>query len=553
MPIPALAWAILPSVVSTATSIANRPKKRDYVPNTSYIDKYIANLQGRRAGREVERMAMNPALRAVGQQYGRGIRQSNYDAAKYGLTGSGIDIQQKLSLSEQATGALTQASEQAGMMQYRENRNIEDYIQQLMMQKGQMQEEGTRAFRQARRQSNADILGSLAQMGATIGAGVSQNIQNKNAVDMYGKLIQARGQTFTPEDTNTFINDISQATKEGRVDPSSAMKLMGEVADSQKERIGVSQGVNMITEMGKFYDQTGKNENLQGNISNITNMLKSGQVDFQGAWKLTQEAINVSEQTSLIDTNKQSLLKAGYSEQEIGDMPRSMIGNKTAVNKMIGEKELINTNTQLANLAGVEITDESILSNQKLFDAHMKKNMSGMNTIQKAAIAATTQEQLDAIITDNPDISMDDFNFVSGIKQKLGKTEQATTLAQANAGTLVGTLKSRFGKDNSQVKELDVIANDQALLQEAIINTKSRLYTILNELKKTAILDGSDIDMSGLSESLQQFRMILQSETSSKPEKQEAWFKLQLGMFEKLNKMYLSAGQNDESVGDYYE
>ena len=211
MPIPALAWAILPSVVSTATSIASRPKKRDYVPNTSYIDKYIANLQGRRSSREVERMAMNPALRAVGQQYGRGIRQSNYDAAKYGLSGSGIDIQQKLSLNQQATGALTQASEQAGAMQYQENNRIEDYIQQLTMQKGQMEEEGTRAFRQAKRQSNADIIGGLAQMGATIGAGVSQNIAAKKAagqvLNFQDVLDDVASGTMTKENIGEMYNN----------------------------------------------------------------------------------------------------------------------------------------------------------------------------------------------------------------------------------------------------------------------------------------------------------------------------------------------------------
>ena len=45
-----------------------KPKKEDYMPDTSYMDKYIANIRSRQAGRDVYHQAMQPALRTIGQQ-----------------------------------------------------------------------------------------------------------------------------------------------------------------------------------------------------------------------------------------------------------------------------------------------------------------------------------------------------------------------------------------------------------------------------------------------------------------------------------------------------
>ena len=372
-----------------------------------------------------------------------------------------------------------------------------------------MEEEGTRAFRQAKRQSNADIIGGIAQMGATIGAGVSQNIQNKNAVDMYGKLIQARGQTFTPEDTNAFISNISTGVQKGNVDPAAAMQLMGELSKYQEQSMDINKGVNLIKGYANLVDPNNENPELQTTISGIAEQLKNGQLDFNGAKNLTLEAINVSEQTNLINTNTKSLLQAGYSEQQIGDMPRSIIGDKTAVNKMISEKELINTNAQLAKWAGVEEIPEEVLANQTLFNAYMKENQSGMNEIQKAAIAATSPSDLDAILENNPNISMKDYNFVMGIKDKIEKTETATDTAKTGSSSLIAGINRQFEKTDPGVVSINDYLSDPVELHNALMDKNSQLYKDIESL--TPKLD-SNLDIKGWSPAMQEMLLVMRSE-----------------------------------------
>ncbi len=212
MAIPALVWAMLPSVISAGAQYLGRPKKKEYVPDTSYIDKYIAHLKSRRADKEVERMAMYPALRAIGKQYGRTRRDIEFEAAKYGYRGSGIEAQAKLSASQQYMGAAQEVGERAGFLQRRESRRIEDYIQQLMMQKGAVEERGTREFARAERESRIGI-------GATLAGGVVSGAQ---AVSQQALAKRAAGQAAIYQD---IYREVSLGEKDYNVPELTEMGL----------------------------------------------------------------------------------------------------------------------------------------------------------------------------------------------------------------------------------------------------------------------------------------------------------------------------------------
>uniref|UniRef100_A0A6M3XPN7 Uncharacterized protein n=1 Tax=viral metagenome TaxID=1070528 RepID=A0A6M3XPN7_9ZZZZ len=419
MPIPALAWAILPSVVSAATSIANRPKKRDYVPNTSYIDKYIANLQGRRAGREVEQMAMRPALRAIGQQYGRGIRQASYDAAKYGLTGSGIDIQQKLSLSEQATGALTQASEQAGMMQYRENRNIEDYIQQLTMQKGQMQEEGTRAFRQAKRQSNADILGSLAQMGATVGAGISQNIAAKKAA----------GQVLS-------YQDLADGIVSGEVKPADITQAY------QSKQISVEQFDALRT--GYRNMGTQEAQQLMGTINKIQQTL--GQEAADSYMEMIKNKVDPD--IALRNVNQAAEQAKATAEQ---------IQNMTEAQYVDNLNEMV-INPEISPDKILEVPAKDRVQMNARWAAHDKK-VEAMKQAEAEQIKATEE--------------------ATKLQQK---TETAIDTAKIGSNSLIAGINRQFEGTDPSVVSINEYLSDPVELHNALLDKNSQLYKNIESL-----------------------------------------------------------------------
>ena len=114
-----MAWQLLAAAapylvkgVGQAMGIG-RPEKEDFMPDTSYMDKYIGNLKSRMQGSETQHMAMQPMLRTIGQQGRRQTRQIEQQAAKTGMTGSGIEAQQRLSSQQNVITGLQEAGEKA--------------------------------------------------------------------------------------------------------------------------------------------------------------------------------------------------------------------------------------------------------------------------------------------------------------------------------------------------------------------------------------------------------------------------------------------------------
>ena len=150
-----------------------KPKKEDYMPDTSYMDKYIANIRSRQAGRDVYHQAMQPALRTIGSQGRKMQRQVGYGVEKAGLTGSGIEAQQRLSAGKATLGAMQEASEKATAAQISESRRLGTEADRMTMQKEGAIAQGEKAFDRAEtafgQEKLANVIGGV---GAVAGAGI---------------------------------------------------------------------------------------------------------------------------------------------------------------------------------------------------------------------------------------------------------------------------------------------------------------------------------------------------------------------------------------------
>ena len=168
-------WSLLaaaaPSIISGIGQMFNKPKKSDYAADTGYMDKYIASMRGRQSSREVYHMAMQPALRAIGQQQRKTQRQIGYGVERAGLTGSGIEAQQRLSAGQMGLEAIQKAGESATQAQMTESRRLGQQVDAAEMQRGQMISAGEKAYEQAQTQWRQGLVSTaLSGVGAVAGA-----------------------------------------------------------------------------------------------------------------------------------------------------------------------------------------------------------------------------------------------------------------------------------------------------------------------------------------------------------------------------------------------
>ena len=181
-----MAWqllaAALPAAAKTVGTYLNKPDQGDYKPQTDYMKKYLSYLRGRQANKEVMHMAMQPQLRAVGQQGRQMQRQVGYDVAKTGLTGSGIEAQMRLSAGQRTQQALSTATEKAVAAQTAETARLGEKAADVEARIGAEEQRSEQAFKTAKRQWRRQLAGDIIGLGASVAsAGIQQGVANKGA------------------------------------------------------------------------------------------------------------------------------------------------------------------------------------------------------------------------------------------------------------------------------------------------------------------------------------------------------------------------------------
>ena len=221
-----MAWQLLAAAapyvikgVGQALGIG-RPEKEDYMPDTSYMDKYITNLKTRMQGSEVQHMAMQPMLRTIGQQGRRQISQIEQQSARTGMTGSGIEAQQRLSAQQNVITGIQQAGEKATALQMAENRRMGTEADRAVMEKERMIAGGEKAFEQAEKGYKQGIQQNILEgVGAVAGTGIQMGMETSAAQKSGyqealagGTLPKVDGKTMSYDDYKQGISDLSTQT-----------------------------------------------------------------------------------------------------------------------------------------------------------------------------------------------------------------------------------------------------------------------------------------------------------------------------------------------------
>jgi len=281
-----MAWqllaAALPAAAKTVGTYLNKPDQDDYKPQTDYMKKYLSYLRGRQANRDVMHMAMQPQLRAVGQQGRQMQQQVGYDVAKTGLTGSGIEAQMRLSAGQKTQQALSTATEKAVAAQTAETARLGEKAADVEARIGAEEQRSEQAFDTATSQWKKQLAGDIIGLGASVAsAGIQQGVANKGAYQEAVAGGQFEG-SYDDFKTAAETGELPSLTGEGvdtvgRVSPSEYVQLRGarqQVID-QMEFSETVLGENVVKEyLGKgwsrqqIYKEASDQRNLERIVTN---------------------------------------------------------------------------------------------------------------------------------------------------------------------------------------------------------------------------------------------------------------------------------------------
>lgn len=183
-------WQLIPAAVGLGMQYLNKPKRSDYKADTKHIEKYISQLRGRQADREVYHQAMQPALRTLGAQGGKMQRQIDYEMAKSGMSGSGIEAQYRLSAQQKTMEGMERAGEHALAQQTAESRRLGEKAEQATMQVDQAKAQASKQYDQARNQWYKSMWSGAANLAASgvaqMGMAHSANVKALDAAKLAG-------------------------------------------------------------------------------------------------------------------------------------------------------------------------------------------------------------------------------------------------------------------------------------------------------------------------------------------------------------------------------
>lgn len=178
-------WSLLATAIPAATNLAakyiTRPKEQDFQPQTQYMKKYLSYLRGRQSDREVQHMAMRPALRTIGGQSRQMQREIGYRTEKTGVGGSGIEAQQRLTAGQMTMEAMQTASEKATAAQMAESRRLGERAALTEAKIAGEEERAEQAYKTAKSQWGREMIAAgVSSVGNLAGQAVSHAAQQKN-------------------------------------------------------------------------------------------------------------------------------------------------------------------------------------------------------------------------------------------------------------------------------------------------------------------------------------------------------------------------------------
>jgi len=254
-------WMLLPAAASLAGTLMSKPKEKDYLYDTKYMDKYINNLKGQSLDSQIYHMAMQPALRQIGAQTGRGQREVDKYTAR-NKPGGGVEAQMRLGLNQQALDSLEQAGQRAYAAQYGENRRLSELIGQVEMQKGAIESQGKMEYGRAKTAWNREVVSGGLGLAAGIGA-------------EYATQTKALNDTLEKAKALDLVDDTVTAKEFKQIAANAGFKNAGEYVNQLGRTRGIDQAVSYDPKLG--------NMNHEEQIGILQEAAKSGKISPENA------------------------------------------------------------------------------------------------------------------------------------------------------------------------------------------------------------------------------------------------------------------------------
>ena len=182
-----LLGAALPGAINLGQSLLNKPEEEDFRPNTAGMERFRAYLRGRTAKNEVAHQALQPQLKAIGEQTRQTERKIQSAVGRGDLSAS-EEAQIQISQGQAASSVAQQAGEQAFEAQRQENRRVGQQVAQIEANIAQAKEQAKIDYERATKQHRQQVTGAALQLGAGVAsAGISSHLQavaaSKSALD----------------------------------------------------------------------------------------------------------------------------------------------------------------------------------------------------------------------------------------------------------------------------------------------------------------------------------------------------------------------------------
>ena len=204
------AWALIPAAVGVASlgiTAFNKPDKKDYMPNTEYMDRYISSLRGRKASSETYNLAMRPALRNIGSQVAQTRRNTQYTQARAGMQGSGMASAQNLQSQRQALGEIGSASDKAMALQAQENRAIDERVDSTIMQREQQQADAQLRYEQAKSAHKQQLLQQGVSLAGTAASGIGKMVEKAKTIKQSHSALKDIGSDIGIDEYKVMVKE----------------------------------------------------------------------------------------------------------------------------------------------------------------------------------------------------------------------------------------------------------------------------------------------------------------------------------------------------------
>ena len=187
------------NIAQNLLSKQKAPKREDFVQNTDFIKRFIANLRSRKESSEVQNLLLQPELRRIGAEGRSATRDIERNFARVGAP-EGAIAEARTGIARTTIQGISEATGKARAAQLQQNRQFEERIDRALLQEGSIQSRGDLFFKRAKtgfeeseRRRKIGLLGSFADLAV---AGLGELRKSKSLKE--GLLNRAKSEGVLP-------------------------------------------------------------------------------------------------------------------------------------------------------------------------------------------------------------------------------------------------------------------------------------------------------------------------------------------------------------------